>query len=237
MNHLLHGSERRWLLVLAIVALSVRLGWAFLMVDRSPMFDEVEYLELAEGLAAGEGYVDPSGNRVAYWPVGYPALLSLAFRVLGSSTAVAVGLQIALGVGTCLLLSVVGSRALTPAIGRVAGLLLALYPTHVFYSSLHLTEPLFAFLLLGAVGCLLGERASKTAWQIGAGLLLGLAALTRPLIVLLPLLLPWALRPATRSRRRALLATAVIVVSMGVVVTPWIWRNHQLTGPQCVGIA
>ena len=215
---------------MAVVALTIRLGWVVLMADRGPRFDEVDYLGLAERLAAGEGYVDPSGNRVAYWPVGYPALLSLAFRILGPSIGVAVGLQVVLGVATCLLLSIVGSRILSQPAGRLAGLLLALYPTHVFYSSLHLTEPLFGLLLLGAIGCLVGERASRSPWQVGAGLLLGLAVLTRPLIVLLPLLLPLALRSAKRSRRQALVATVVVAASMSAVIAPWIWRNQELTG-------
>lgn len=83
MKSLSRGPEWRWLVILAAIALVVRLGWALLMMDRTPQFDEIEYIDLAARLAAGEGYVDESGARVAYWPVGYPALLSLVFRLTG----------------------------------------------------------------------------------------------------------------------------------------------------------
>jgi len=153
------GPEWRWLVTLGVIALVLRVGWAVLMMDRTPQFDEVEYMEFATRLAAGEGYVDESGRPVAFWPVGYPAVLSLVFRLAGPSPVAGVGLQVALGVATCLLLSIVGSRVLGPGPGRLAGLLLAIYPTHVMYSTLHLTEPLFMLLLLGVASCLfLGDK-------------------------------------------------------------------------------
>ena len=102
-------------------------------------------------------------------------------------------LQIALGIATCLLLSVVGSRVVGPGAGRLAGLLLALYPTHVMYSTLRLTEPLFTLLMLGAIGILSLARTARGDPAVVAGLVLGLAVLTRPLIVLLPFLLPLGL--------------------------------------------
>jgi len=230
MNILHRGSERRWLLTLAVIALVVRLGWAFLMIDRSPRFDEVKYIGHATRLAAGEGYVDEDGTRVAYWPVGYPALLSLLFRLTGPSQAAAVGLQIVLSVMTCLLLSVVGSRVLGRRTGGLAGLLLALYPTYVMYSTLSLTEPLFTFLLVGSVSALTLTGSERPIWQIAAGVLLGLATLTRPLVVLFPLLIPFGLRQQGRSWRKSISTSLVVGVVALVTISPWLWRNHDLTG-------
>lgn len=231
MRSLHRGPEWRWLVTLAVVALLVRLIWAWLVMDRVPQFDEVDYIELATRLAAGEGYVDATGAQAAYWPVGYPALLSLAFRLLGgASTVAAVGLQIGLGVATCLLLSVVGSRALGQGAGRLAGLLLALYPTHVMYSTLRLTEPLFMLLLLAAISCLSLEIGQKRVGQVAAGLLLGLAVLTRPMIVLFTFLLPLGLLAKERRWRRALPVALVVITTTLVTISPWLWRNQQLTG-------
>lgn len=228
---LYRGPEWRWLVTLAVIALVVRLGWALLMMERVPQFDEVNYIGLASRLAAGEGYVDETGARVAYWPVGYPALLSRVFRLSGGPSEVgAVALQIALGIATCLLLSVLGSRVVGPGAGRLAGLLLALYPTHVMYSTLRLTEPLFALLLLGAIGCLALPRQPGVIETVLAGLLLGLAVLTRPLIVLLPFLLPFGLAAKRMGRGRAVATAFLILLTTLLTISPWLVRNHQLTG-------
>ena len=231
MKRLHRGPEWRWLVTLGGIALLVRLVWVVLMADRVPQFDEVRYLELASRLAAGEGYVDESGSRVAFWPVGYPALLSLVFRLTGGSSLIAAtAMQVILGVANCLLLSVVGSRMVGLGAGRLAGLLLALYPTHIFYSSLHLTELLFILLLLAAVGCLFWSRRPGVGWQIAGGVLLGLAALTRPLIVLLPLALPWGFGLRNRRLGQIVGATLIALVASLVVVSPWLARNHSITG-------
>jgi 4-amino-4-deoxy-L-arabinose transferase-like glycosyltransferase len=219
------------LVTLAVIALVVRLGWALLMMDRVPQFDEVEYIDLASRLAAGEGYVDETGARVAYWPAGYPALLSWVFRLSGGPSEVgAVALQIALGIATCLLLSVVGSRVVGSGAGRLAGLLLALYPTHVMYSTLRLTEPLFTLLMLGALGILSLARQPGVIPAIVAGLVLGAAVLTRPLIVLLPFVLPLLLATKGQRRGRALSTAFLVLLTALLTVSPWLWRNHQLTG-------
>ena len=124
----------------------------------------------------------------------------------------------------------VGSRTLGPGPGRLAGLLLALYPTHVMFSTLSLTEPLFTILLLGAISCLLLQRQSGPIRAVLAGLLLGIAVLVRPLMVLLPLLLPLGLLEKGEDRRQALLVSLLVLVTTLAIVSPWLWRNHQLTG-------
>jgi 4-amino-4-deoxy-L-arabinose transferase-like glycosyltransferase len=200
------------------------------MMDRTPQFDEVEYLDLATRLAAGEGYVDETGRPVAFWPVGYPAVLSLMFRLAGPSSVVGVGLQVALSVAACLLLSIVGSRVLGPGPGRLAGLMLAIYPTHVMYSTLHLTEPLFMLLLLGVASCLFLGDKQRLAWLCFGGLLFGLAVLTRPLILPLGVALPFALHRSGQRIGKTLLATAVVVAMTLITILPWLWRNHELSG-------
>ena len=47
MRSLFRGSEGRWLIALAVIAVLVRLVWAVQMSDRAPRFDEVEYIDLA----------------------------------------------------------------------------------------------------------------------------------------------------------------------------------------------
>jgi 4-amino-4-deoxy-L-arabinose transferase-like glycosyltransferase len=221
--------DRRWWAVLLSVALATRLLWALAMQDRMPVRgDETAYIGHAERLAGGLGYVTSDGRPTAYWPVGYPAVLSLTYRVFGNGLHVGIVLQGLAGVLTCVLVSLIGTRAHGPLVGRTAALGLAIYPTHVFYTTLHLAEPLAA--LFVAVATWLVVPATSGAAALGGGVALGIAALFRPVLVALPAALPFGL--ARRSQRLRARLVPVTLVTLGMVVTvgPWIVRNRQAFG-------
>ncbi len=225
----LGGARRvRPLLVIALTAFLLRIGWACLVMDRHPRFDETAYVHHAQHLVHGAGYVDAGGRPTSYWPIGYPAALALTYFVAGKSYLAAALLNAMCGMATAILIVVLATSFLGPAVGRIAGLVAAAYPNHVFFASLHLTEPLFTLLLLAAAFFLL--RGPTATHNFVAGLLLGLAALTRPAITLFPLLLPvWYVRQG-RSLRTALKGTGVVVLMLLVIVTPWMFRNHRVSG-------
>ena len=140
-------------------------------------------------LCAGQGYVDSKGAQSDFWPVGYPAVLALAYCSFGMSTGVGVGLQILLLTLTCLVISGIGERSFGRRIGRTGALLLAAYPNHIFYSTLMLTEPLCSLLLVSMAGLLLrttGDNKGLIGYEVGTGVLAGLAALVRPSFLLYP---------------------------------------------------
>ena len=220
--------ERSWLLILAAIAFVIRVGWALLISDREPRFDENAYIGHAERLSEGQGYVDTDGNPTAHWPVGFPALLSLAYRLFGSNLHTGVALQILLGVLTCLLLSIVGERLLGRRIGRMAGFMLATYPNSIFYSTLQLAEPLYTLLLLGAVSCLVSSQRKVQQGAIAAGALIGSAALTRTDVLLFPALLPLWYHINGHRWRAAMRLSLWAACAALIVVSPWMIRNRLL---------
>jgi len=222
-------DPRRWWLFLIGIALFVQIAWAISLASRKPRFDEIHYISHAKNLAEGKGYVDEFGQPTAYWPVGYPAVLAMCYRLAGDGPLTAVMLQIILGVATSVLVCVIGSNVFGARIGRSAALFLALYPTHVFYATLRLTEPLFTALVVTAMLFLLVGLARRWA-LIAGGLMLGSAALVRPLILLFPLVLPIWFWIAAWPRRKILSAVALVGCCTVLVVSPWLVRNHQLTG-------
>ena len=224
-------SEREWLVLLTVVALVLRVGWAGLMADRQLRFDEVHYVQHAVGLSQGEGYVDEAKNKVAFWPVGYPFILSLVYRLTGQSRVASVGLQIIFGTLSCLVLYFLGKQTFGTLIARVASLSLAVYPNQVFFSTLHLTEPVFTLILLMVALLLIrGAKAHSLVDLTVAGLFLGLATLVRPTVLVFPLLLwVWFHRHGWRWVS-ALLATSCVFGSTLIAVSPWLIRNHELTG-------
>jgi hypothetical protein len=89
--------------------------------------------------------------------------------------------------------------------------MLAVYPNHVAYSTLHLTEPLSAFLVLLAVLLIL---RSNTMLAVGAsGVVIGLAALVRPMLIILPICFGASSYCAAPSGRRV--GRGPVIVSPG----------------------
>ena len=219
----------RWMMLLIAIAVMVRLAWSVALGPRQPRFDEGSYIAMAVNLADGNGYVNV-GRGPAYWPPGYPSVLAASYVIFGRGPLTNILLQIALGTATCVLVSLVGTAAFGQRVGRLAALFLALYPTHVFYATLFLTEPLFALLFLGLVALLVQGAVKGTARSAGSGVAIGLAALVRPVILLLPMALPvwyWS----QGSRRGTSLARALLVLLCALtVVSPWLMRNHAFTG-------
>jgi 4-amino-4-deoxy-L-arabinose transferase-like glycosyltransferase len=220
-------STRRWTLLLIATALLIRLTWCLAMAPRQPQFDEHFYIAQAVNVAEGKGYIDEKGRPAAYWPVGYPTVLASTYAVFGQTPLPGILLQVIFGIGACVLISIVGSAAFEPIVGRLAALLLALYPNHISYSTLFLTEPLFTLLLMISIALLLKGAKQETTATAAAGFVIGLATLVRPMILLFPLALPlwyWrtGLRPAAIIKR-TLLAFCFTLVA----ISPWLIRNHR----------
>jgi 4-amino-4-deoxy-L-arabinose transferase-like glycosyltransferase len=223
-------SERQWLLLLLVMAMATRLGWAVLMSERQPYADEMAYIGHATSLAQGEGYVNERGQSVAFWPPGYPLALAAVYRTMGIGGKTSVAFQIAVSTVTCILLYLLGKGVFSVDVARLASLGLALYPNHLFYSTLRLTEPLFTLLLVSAVVLLLRSLDRRLWHAMAAGGLLGLAALTRPVIILFPLLLPaWYMWNGRRWHRALTIALLVCAATLATV-SPWLVRNHGVTG-------
>src|SRR5208282_5876913 len=80
------------------VALGVRVAIVWWAHARFPPIADGEfYHRFATRLAAGLGYTvawpDGAVTYAAHYPVGYPAILSVAYRVFGSSAGVAMGVN------------------------------------------------------------------------------------------------------------------------------------------------
>ena len=163
---------------------------------------------------------------------GYPAFLAASFTLFGNSLAVPVLLQILLSVGT---LALVGSWAQAAfGGGRVATLAVwmgALDLLSLAFSQILLSETLFTFVLAAAAWA--GLRACHghrgTRWAAVSGLLLGLAALVRPIGYYLPLPFALVLGAAGAAGRGSRFVVSLSVASLipaAVVLGAWQLRNH-----------
>jgi hypothetical protein len=206
-----------FLLYLPIVTTTLQLG---------P--DPIDYLDLGRHLAAGQGYVlaikayffgEPAVVHQALdqrAPL-YPLLVALLFRLGLDEYAVQV-VNAALAATCAALVYALGSRLFDRRTGLLAGLLAAASPAMLIHSALPMTEPLALCLTLAPTWLLLRDLDHPTPRSFGlAGLLLGLAYLTRPVTLpmgaalLLGVVL--ATRPRMRAPRRALLRPLLVLVA------------------------
>lgn len=228
--------ERRWLVVIVLVAAVLRLAWV-VYAAREPrgFHDPTLYGVFAGRIANGDGYSYANGEATAYYPVGYPGALGALVWLVGRTplpenipTTAAV-FNLLLGVGTVALAFEVGRRLFDNRIGLVSAAVVALWPNLIFHTAVMLTETLFNFLVLAAVLVLVALPAStrRIGWRRLAafGVLLALSALVRPIsLAFLPALVivlavaRFGWRPTIRYAGTAALAVVI-------VLAPWTVRN------------
>lgn len=225
--------------VLAVLAVAASLRFAVFLaaVNHPQRFwsqDDREYLGVATHLhasyIAGSGHWFDVGLRR---PPGYPLFVRLVFDVFGQHYAPLVATQLALSVVTVGLVYWLAGLILARRVAVLAALLLALDPASIIFANQMLSETLFALLLtLGLGMIMLGRQRAEPVLLVVAGLVLGVATLTRPVAEYLPLLLVAAFLVIGLAGRRpqSLALSAALLLGFAVPVGGWIVRNAERTG-------
>jgi 4-amino-4-deoxy-L-arabinose transferase-like glycosyltransferase len=232
------GSKARYgvaVAALLVAALGLRVGYMELTPGYEIVHDARDYDMHAASIASGDGFSKRlTGKPTAFRPPGYPYLLGGAYRVFGVERAVdADRIHVARRLGAVLgalgvaLIGILGVQLLGRAAGLVAMALAAVYVPSILVTEAIMSEQLFVVLLLAALVTAIHQRRSAHpyAFALAAGLLAGLAVLTRAngLILLLPLALAvWA---APRRSWRSAGPPAVLVAVALATVAPWTIRN------------
>jgi 4-amino-4-deoxy-L-arabinose transferase-like glycosyltransferase len=235
---------------LALVALALVLRLAFIVATPGyvPQHDDRDYDRLACGLVAGEGYTrvgpptpregcgdEPTGRPTAFRPPGFPMFLAAVYTAtepigIERWTAARVA-QALVGTAVVALLGLVAWQLFGRRTALIAMALGAVFPPAIVLGGSLLTETLFCALMLGALAAVLAYRRSAGAggdwrWLILAGVICGLAVLTRSNAP--ALILPLAIGVATTGDRplRARLGRAAALVGIAaLIVAPWTLRN------------
>ena len=121
----------------------------------------------------------------------YAYFLGLLYSISGFSIAFARAAQLALGLLSVFFLMRIGARTFGARAGLIAGAAYGIYPIAMRTEGDLLVEGLFVLLILAALLAYLRalERPTRFRW-FGTGLLLGLAAITRPNILVFALAVP-----------------------------------------------
>lgn len=211
------------LLVLVAAADSPQRYWAQ---------DDREYLGIAHHLHAS--YLAGSGRwfdlGLRRTPV-YPLFLRGVFEVFGNHYTAVVAVQLVLSSATVLVTYWLAAMILPQRYALAAAAALAVDPASIIFANQMLTETLFALLLTAALALtVLARQRGRVAVAVLAGLLIGIAVLTRPVAEYLPLVLAVTIVAAPTSRRSALSVSVAILLGFVLSVGGWVARNERKTG-------
>jgi hypothetical protein len=165
----------------------------------------------------------------AYRPPLYPCVVAIVMWLTGDVCGV-IFYQVVCGALTVVLVSLAAKRSGLGNFGLVAGLIVAVDPLLVGYTSQVMTETTAA----GLVGFLLWSTSlSRGPWQpLAGGVSLGLCALCRPTFLAVGVVwgLLWCLSNPKGDRRSGVRAFLIVSCSMALMVAPWAIRNRRMLG-------
>lgn len=222
------------LAAIILVAIALRLAGAWIL--KHPLeSDSLAYFTMAQGLAERGELMDIYGQK-AFYSAGYPLLLALFFKALGSSVGVAIAVNLllcAISIGLIYRLTVAlsGNRSA----GLIAAAIYALWFPGLWNATMLAKENLSTPLLLGIALCAVGiardERPVGTA--LVAGLLWGAALVTGGSALLLCFGVAVALLILARTRRTFMPAFAAglsFTAGAALMLAPWLYATNQMVG-------
>jgi 4-amino-4-deoxy-L-arabinose transferase-like glycosyltransferase len=239
----------RWLLVILVVSLAVRLAAAFYLGDQvepTPgAYDQIYHHDVALNLLAGKGFVftrppwpfiEP-GVPTSYTSFLYQLFLAAIYLIFGPHPLAARIVQALV----CSLMPWLVYRLIlrvlqeSPTWGELAGTIglasagiTAGYAYFVYYSAVLMTEGLYLVLVVWALTTTLelADRPTVRRWAVW-GLAVGLAILIRqvflPMAGLLFVYVAW--RTRGRVRWLGVLAAAGVTAAL---ILPWTIRNYLI---------
>lgn len=227
--------RRRWPLLVGLGALAL-VGPLVAILSTphyTPLYDSADYVRHAQSIAHGHGYPPatsleaPGGGSTAFRPPVYPFLLAVPFRLFGASFPAARIFTALFGVVVVLLVYEIALCIWDRRTALVAGVLCALFPPLIALNSGFFSEPVFLVFELAAVLVVVRftERPRGFWAPMLAGVLCGLAALTRGNGLLLVPLVALATALIGGSRRQKALRAAAVLAAAILVITPWTIRN------------
>ncbi len=185
--------------------------------------DSVEYSAAAVNLLEHGEF----GKAYKRAPV-YPIFLAGIYAIFGENIIAIRIVQAFMGAFLAVVIAIIAGRIGGEGIGALAGLLWAIYPLGIFIAGLVYSESVAATLLACAVFCM----ATKTKQELGrgrvflGGILFGLAALTKPVVLVsVALVTVWLMYWQYTHR---LLLGMLFLLGVALPLTPWTIRNFYV---------
>lgn len=224
----------RWHLALALLAAAaVRILWAS-QVNVVPISDSHAYDVFARNLLDYGVFGWTKDAPYAFWPPGTSLLYAAVYGLFGKSFSNIVALNVVLSCALLVTTFRVARRFYGNKVAIASAWVLALWPTLVMFTTILASELPFLLLTIGALDAWSMPGRSWLLKGIGAGALLGAAALVRPFALALPIVFAASFclsGPPSKGKTLTQLKMALAcVLTMACVIAPWTWRNYRLYG-------
>jgi tetratricopeptide (TPR) repeat protein len=236
------SGRRAEIAVLLVVAIVRAVHLAGILGDPLagiPRMDPAYHDAWARAIAAGDLTFDGPFFRAPL----YAYFLGAVYAATGGSIAAARVAGLALGLGTAFLLMRIGRRTVGEKPGLLAGLAYGVYPIALRYEGDLLVEGLYILLAMAALRGQLRalERPARGRW-FACGLLYGLAAITRPNILIVALAVPIVTALGRRLARapvraRTALGEALVFAAGLVLPIAPVTLHNAIAGGDFVPIA
>jgi len=214
--------------VIALFAISLFLRLTALMIIGPPDLDtsaREAYLGGAHLLLDGKGFTDTSYPVFA--PPLYAMFISLCLSLFGDDQVPVKIVQafvdsIMIIITYSIILEIFGAPT-----GLLSAAILTIYPFSIYLVISIASEPLFTFFLsIFILLTIYAINSQKLRYYCAAGIVLGLATLTRAATQFLPLIFPIMILPFHRPRKEFLLNYMMFCLSFSFVILPWAVRNY-----------
>lgn len=195
------------------------------------------YFTVSQNIIAGHGLTSdevPPYTPYSFRPPLFHYFLAGAYTLLGSSWWATIILYIIIA-SFLPLIGMKLARYLTdrPLVPLIVGIILALEPSAILYSTFFYSETFFMLWFFLALWALFAYINSGRFLHLGASaLLLGLSALTRPTSEYLPIIVIGAFLFFGRKQlsRRHFYHLAGYAAIFVLVLAPWLYRNWSIWG-------
>src|SRR5574341_120715 len=199
--------------------------------------DEEDYFTLAMNLLWHGQYslslrppYEPSAYRVPW----YPVFLASVFSIFGAHLNVALVANLVLLIIISVLAFLIGRDLYGERVGLLAAFLCAINPALYFFSIVGNSEPLYcALLLLSIYSINRSDQRLDTVnrWSVLSGVVLAMAFLTRPAVLLLPLVFAvWLSRRGQSRGASTVYSVILLLLAFCVGIAPWAVRNKVSVG-------
>ena len=229
MNPLVKNSPRL-LLIMAVIGLLVRIVfvWHTQHIGSPASMDSRTYHTLAIHLLEGKGFSSDGVNPSIYEAPLYPFFVASIYAVFGVHPLIVELVQCLLGVLIAYLTYLIARILFSIEVALLSFIVVLFLPELLIMTTYLYTELLFICFLLASTFYIL-KSLDTPKWQllVIAGLLMGLAALTRGIALMVPVLF-FIAALCKMNFFKAIRATVIFGLAMTAVLVPWTIRNYSL---------
>lgn len=228
-KRLVSVKELNFLLLFLGLALVLRIAW-IILIPTQLYADWKYYDKIAYHMSQVWSY-EENGIPTAYWPIGYPLFLAIIYRIFGHSYFMVGVINVLLSLCICMLTYLIAKSLVGPSTSRLTLLVLAFFPSQIFFTNVLASEILFTVLLLLIIFFLLRpDFHAKISLPLITGVLFGLLILVKAVALFLPLVSVF-LYFKSRERFGWILRNTLLTIMVAfLTLFPWMLRNKLALG-------